>query len=318
MRMRWYGIFGLLLIAAMVVWVWKRGEGKRVVVFPRPREAQGQRLEGVKLKPKETPVSATHLEELTVEVSQLVKVVIGQDDATARRYGARSKAVWKLGEELPEEAVTALLGYLRLTEDVLREERVDALKNDIINVLRTQRQVSPELSETLIAMFDSKAYGVAMLDYCIQHLGALQEASQDAEERARIYACLQRAALVPGASYAGTALIALVHTPGEDDEQRHFVNERVASLLYERDTHEAARITATQIAAECDYTELLPLIRSIVRDESLSATQRVAAIGALGLFRQREDVALLEDVLSKKENVRLRPAVEAAIKRIEK
>ncbi len=272
----------------------------------------------MRLRPKEVPATATRLEAPKPEVSRLVKIVIGQEEATARRYVARSEAVWKLGKDLPEEAVDALLGYLRSTEDVLREERVDALKNDIMNVLRAQKRVSPQLAETLIAMFDLQAYGVAMLDYCVQHLGALQEATQDTQERARIYDCLRRASLVPGASYAGTALIALTHTPNENDEQRHFVNERVAALLYAEDTHEAARVTATQIAAERGYTEMLPVIRRIATDASASVTLRVVAIGALGTFQQAEDVALLERLRDDTPNPRLRPAIERAIERCQK
>ena len=259
---------------------------------------------------------STRVEEPVVEVSHLVKVAIGADEATARRYVARSEAVWKLGKNLPDETVKALLAYLRSSEDVLREERVDALKNDIMNVLRVQKRVSPQLSETLIAMFDSQTYGVAMLDYCIQHLGAVQEASANEEERSRIYACLQRAARVPGASYAGTALIALLHTPHEDDDMRHFVNERVAALLYAEDTHEAARMTATQIAAERGYSELLPVIRRMAADESLPLTQRVVSIGALGRFGCPEDIVFLEERVIPVANPRLLPAVEVALKQL--
>lgn len=309
---------GVLLTVAMVRWRWSRDGGGSKVALLRPSEVTGQREEKVRLRPKEVPATATRLEAPKPEVSRLVKIVIGQEEATARRYVARSEAVWKLGKDLPEEAVDALLGYLRSTEDVLREERVDALKNDIMNVLRAQKRVSPQLAETLIAMFDLQAYGVAMLDYCVQHLGALQEATQDTQERARIYDCLRRASLVPGASYAGTALIALTHTPNENDEQRHFVNERVAALLYAEDTHEAARVTATQIAAERGYTEMLPVIRRIATDASASVTLRVVAIGALGTFQQAEDVALLERLRDDTPNPRLRPAIERAIERCQK
>lgn len=304
---------GVALAGCIVWWCWPRDGTGGAKVAPRPSEARGQGGGEIALRPKAVPAAATRVEAPRPEVSHLVKVAIGRDEATARRYVARSEAVARLGEDLPEEAVEALLEYLRATEDALREERVDALKNDIMNVLRAQRRVSPKLAETLMAMFDSQAYGVAMLDYCVQHLGAVQEASADEKERSRIHACLQRATRVPGASYAGTALIALLHTPHEDDDMRHFVNERVAALLYAEDTHEAARVTAVQIAAERGYTELLPVIRRIATDASAAVTLRIVAIGALGTFRQTDDVALLER-LRVPPNARLSPAIERALK----
>lgn len=311
-------LFGLLLVAIAggIGWLWTHRQGERQTPLPPPSATIGKTPHGgVTLRPKETPATATRLEAPIPEVSRLVRVVTGRDETTARRYMARSEAVWTLGKDLPEEAVAALLAYLRSTEDVLREERVDALKNDLLNVLRAQRRIPPRLSETLIAMFDSQAHGMAMLDYCVQHLGALQEATADAAERARIHACLRRAALVPGASYAGTALIALTHTPGEDDEQRHFVNERVAALVYAEDTHLAARVTAIQIAAEREYTELLPVIRRIAADPSAPITLRAVSIGALGNFRRPEDAALLERLKASGLSPRLSPAIERALHR---
>lgn len=308
-----------LLLAVIAAGFWRmrtHRQSAAPAVLPPPSATAGQPPHSaVFLRPQATPAAATRLATPVPEAPLLVKVVIGEDEATARRYTARSEAVWTLGKDLPEEAVAALLAYLRSTEDVLREERVDALKNDLLNVLRAQRRIPPGLSETLIAMFDSQAYGTALLDYCVQHLGALQEATADAAERARIHACLRRAALVPGASYAGTALIALTHTPGEDDEQRHFVNERVAALVYAEDANPAARVTAIQIAAERGYTELLPVIRRIATDPSAPITLRAVSIGALGNFRQPEDAALLERLKASGLSPRLSPAIERALHR---
>lgn len=282
----------------------------------RPSEVPGTHNESeVIIRPQVTPVQVTQTAKPRADVPHLVRVAIGQDRPTARRYTLRSDAIWNLGNDLSEEAVDALLNYLMSTDDVLREERVDALKNDIVNILRSQIRISPKLSETLIAIFDAKVHGDAMLDYCIQHLGALQEASLSEEEYAEIYACLQRAALVPGASYAGTALVALTHVPNETDDMRHFLNERVASLIYDEDTHEAARMTATQIAAERGYTELLPIFRRMASDESTPVPQRIVAIGALGLFHHAEDQRLLESIRSNHPNARLLPALDAALKR---
>ena len=97
---------------------------------------------------------------------------------------------------------------------------------------------------------------------------------------------------------------------------RHFVNERVAALLYAEDSHEAVKVTAIQIAAERGYAELLPVIRRMATDESLPLTQRVVSIGALGRFGCPEDIELLEKRVVPGANPRLLPAVEAALKQL--
>ena len=303
----------VVLVLAIGWWLVPRGERNQRREGARPSVVKIARQQAMVLRPQAVPASVTPVEAPKAEVSQLINVIVGQDEGTAHRYVARSEAIWKLGKELPEEAVEALLVYLRSTEDVLREERVDALKNDILNVLRAQKRISPKLAETLIVMFDSQAYGVAMLDYCIQHLGALQEATATVEERNRIYDCLWRAALVPGASYAGTALIALTHTPDEDDDRLHFLNERVTALIYAEDTHPAARVTAVQIAAERGYAEVLPVLRRMAVDQSAAVPLRIVAIGALGTFREVEDGVLLARLRGEDPNPRLRPAIERAI-----
>jgi len=46
-------------------------------------------------------------------------------------------------------------------------ERVAALKNDVMNLLRSQEPTPANLAETLIAMFDGGRHPPAVLDYRI-------------------------------------------------------------------------------------------------------------------------------------------------------
>ena len=52
--------------------------------------------------------------------------------------------------------VDALLGYLRRADDAMRVERVAALKNDVMNLLRNQEPPVEGLAETLIAMIEGR------------------------------------------------------------------------------------------------------------------------------------------------------------------
>ena len=46
-------------------------------------------------------------------------------------------------------------------------ERVAALKNDVMNLLRSQDSPPANLAKALIAMFDGGGHPPAVLDYCI-------------------------------------------------------------------------------------------------------------------------------------------------------
>ena len=90
--------------------------------------------------------------------SDAVAIVCGMDEATADRYGARNDALRSIARrrDLPEEDVAALMAYLRRADDAMRVERVAALKNDVMNLLRNQESPVEGLSETLIAMIEGR------------------------------------------------------------------------------------------------------------------------------------------------------------------
>ena len=93
-----------------------------------------------------------------VEVSTAVAIVCGMDEATADRYEARNDALRSIARrrDLAKGDVDALLGYLRSADDAMRVERVAALKNDVMNLLRNQEPPVEGLAETLIAMIEGR------------------------------------------------------------------------------------------------------------------------------------------------------------------
>ena len=101
-----------------------------------------------------------------VEASTAVAVVCGADPTTANCYEARNDAFRSIARrrDLPEKDVAALMTYLQSPKDRLRPERVAALKNDVMNLLRNQELPSKGLAETLIAMFKSGKHPPAVLD----------------------------------------------------------------------------------------------------------------------------------------------------------
>ena len=140
-----------------------------------------------------------------VEASAAVAIVCGADSETADSYEARNDALRLIARrrDLAKGDVDALLAYLRTADDAMRVERVAAFKNDVMNLLRNQDPPVKGLAETLIAMIEGRPVaglgrsgraGVpppaadgdgtpslpgntihppVVIDYCIQHLGAM-------------------------------------------------------------------------------------------------------------------------------------------------
>ncbi len=98
----------------------------------------------VDMSPAEGRVKAVERKAEPVEqgdvaaASGAVAIVCGMDETTADRYEARNDALRSIARrrDLPKKDVEALLAYLRSQDDALRVERVAALKNDVMNLLR--------------------------------------------------------------------------------------------------------------------------------------------------------------------------------------
>ena len=95
---------------------------------------------------------------LCAAVAGAVAIVCGEDAATAERYEARNDALRSIARrrDLPKGDVEALMAYLRRADDAMRVERVAALKNDVMNLLRRQEPMVEGLAETLMAMIDGR------------------------------------------------------------------------------------------------------------------------------------------------------------------
>jgi hypothetical protein len=274
----------------------------------------------VAVSPAEVRVKAVERKSATVArpnaatASRAVAIVCGADEATVDRYEARNDALRSVARrrDLPEGDVVALMDYLASTNDVLRVERVAALKNDIMNLLRSQEPPPANLADTLIALFEGGEHPPAVLDYCIQHLGAMQNEIANDATRRRIREVLVGAARRAGQSYAGTALYSLA-----DDRRATFAQnaelKRLTLVLCRPKANSAARIAAIQLAGERGYAEALPLLRETLSGARRDAVLDIVAIGSVGLLGDIGDIALLSRFSS---DSRRATAADVAVKRI--
>ena len=216
-------VCGTVLLIAVVVVVALRN---RQQPAPTPNVPVAVSPAGVRVKVvewKTEPVAEGEVD----AASGAVAIVCGEDVATAGRYEARNDALRSIARrrDLTKDDIDALLAYLREQDDNMRVERVAALKNDVMNLLRNQDPPAEGLVETLIAMFEGKdgncedrslgcskaasalpqgrgrpchigldatthnssthnsktsQHPPVVLDYCIQHLGAMVNELDDA------------------------------------------------------------------------------------------------------------------------------------------
>lgn len=265
-----------------------------------------------------------------IEASTVVAIVCGEDAPTADRYEARNDALRSIARrrDMPEKDVAALIAYLRRADDALRLERVAALKNDVMNLLRNQDPPVEGLAETLIAMIEGNkgnrcgalgdralpgntVHSPVVVDYCIQHLGAVVN-ELDEERRARVRGVLVKAARDKTKPYVGTALYSLA-----EDKHATAVQEgelkRLTLALCKPGVNNVARIAAIQLAGQRGYAEALPVLRETLSGEKRDAVLDAVCIGSIGLLGNADDIALIERFRG---DARRSAAVEAAIKRI--
>ena len=300
----------VLLIAAAVVVALR----ERLQPAPPPDVPVAQTSAEVCVKAVERNSVATNVVTVASDVSRAVAIICGADKATADRYEARNDALRSIARrrDLPEKDVAALVAYLRLKDNAMRPERVAALKNDVMNLLRNQEPPPKGLAETLIAMFRSGKHAPTVLDYCIQHLGAMQGEITDDALRHRIRETFVVAARQTRQPYAGTALYSLAEDKHTSQSQKSEL-KRLTISLCKQGSHPVARVSAIQLAGERGYKEILPILRETLSSARRDAVLDIVSIGSLGLLGDESDLELLSKFSS---DTRRAVAVKAAIKRI--
>jgi len=300
----------LLIAAAAAVVIASRNRRQPA---PPPDAPVAASLAEVRVKAVERKPEPSDHE--VVEASTAVAIVCGEDAATADRYEARNDALRSITRrsDLPEKDVAALVAYLRTADNAMRVERVAALKNDVMNLLRNQDPPPKDLAGTLIEIFEGGKHPPVVIDYCIQHLGAMLD-ELDEKGRLRVRAVLTKAAKRTKQPYAGTALYFLAEdvraTPAQDKELKG-----LALALCKPEANHAARIAAIQLAGERGFADALPILRETLSAPSRDAVLDIAAIGSVGLLGDADDIPLVESVAARGGR-RYAVAANAAIERI--
>lgn len=298
------GACGVALVRGL-----RREAAPPVPVRTAPDEGVRVRASGRSLSPEDWDMAAT-------AVSAAVAVVCGKDRASADRYEVRNDALRSISRrrDLPEGDVGALMAYVASGRGSLHPAREAALRNDVLNLLRDQEPVPAALPGLLTDIVRRGRHDATLVDYAIQHLGALQHDLADADA-GRVRDVLFSAASGIGRPYAGTALYALADARRMTDAESGRLRRLTRAACSPR-ANPLARLSAFQLAGQRGYREVLPDVRSVLRGARRDAVMDAVAVGTLGLLGDASDIALIESV-SARGGSRLSAPCAVAIERID-
>lgn len=237
---------------------------------------------------------------------------IGREDLN---YEERLLRVRSLPTSLAAAEIGVLLDLLAdpAAPKGLRPALSHALENEILNKLGAQEQFPAPLIPLLLQMAQDPRQSSVMRDYALQHLHAIWNRASEAE-RQEIDLFFHSMLDETGESLAGTALVALRDSAGQDPQKRREVGRKALALARDEQNGELTRISALNVCARFRVEEAQPLALALAR-EAPTMSIRIAAIAALGDLpmngeAERELARILE-----KGHPRLHAAAHAALAR---
>ncbi len=247
-----------------------------------------------------------------VGVGSGVSVVTGNES-----YAVRHRAAQQLGESLGENEIHSLVLFLQRSssQDVLKLEELNALKNTVVNMLKRQLGFEDELAEHLMQMHVDAGNDKVWEDYCIQHLGGLFRKIYP-DLRSQVAELFFKATDVKGGSLCGTALIALKTNAEFSEIDGQQVNAIALQVATSTDWNAPARITAIQICSQFEDKAILSTARQIMGDDSQDTMLRMSAIAAVGSLGNSTDSGQIARLCTNKD-FRIKQTAVSAVERIE-
>lgn len=225
-------------------------------------------------------------------------------------YQARMNAARELASPLTCEEVQAFCAFLYQSPDEagLSAAELNALKNHLVNVLKTEANDVITVVRHLMTLYCDKSQHPVWREYCLQHLGTLYDRAK--MHQPGIANLIGEALTEEGGSLAGTALIAMRRNRGAPPFTSSVIADSAMEVAESSAYSSASRTTALQIAAQENDPRALTLARTLLRGKT-DVHLQVSALGVLGRMGDEADRAILNK-LSSSSDVRLRGAARAA------
>ena len=207
----------------------------------------------------------------------------------------RLRQVHALPDDLSAADREAVARYLKYGENSDIEL---VIKNDLMNKLRNQKTLPPELTGVLLDLYSDRKQNITVRIYALQHLRPQYELTRDAAIRQAFYDALNET----DNEIAGGALLALRYLcteyPNEFDTA--VISRRAAEIAQDGNVNNLTRLSAVQVAAMLGNAEIEPAIRSLAENASTPLTLRLSAIAGLGQLKRPESRPTLEQLARNK------------------
>jgi len=268
----------------------------------------------VEEKQKAEPRPAVRISLSSDPLPSRMRAILGEGPKTD--YRSRIQAVHGLPTDLSDNEIQALYAFInrKVGEDTLPPGQLNAIKNEVLDELRSQGEPSPDFAHNMMAMYYDTTHDTVWRDYCIQHLGIWYPKIGDADERSAAAQLFWNALENTATSLAGTALIALSDNIGQPGIEKSAVTQKALDLCADPGTAAVTKTTALQICAGQGDRRVLPVAREIA-ESSGNTPLRMSALAAIGTLGDKSDRALLERFASSSD-VRLRTAARSALGRL--
>ena len=207
----------------------------------------------------------------------------------------RLRQVHALPDDLSAADREAVARYLKYGENSDIEL---VIKNDLMNKLRNQKTLPPELTGVLLDLYSDRKQNITVRIYALQHLRPQYELTRDAAIRQAFYDALNET----DNEIAGGALLALRYLCAEYPKEfdTAVISRRAAEIAQDGNVNNLTRLSAVQVAAMLDNAEIEPAIRSLAENASTPLTLRLSAIAGLGQLKRPESRPTLEQLAQNK------------------
>lgn len=161
-------------------------------------------------------------------------------------------------------------------------------KHGMLNTLQSINPPPPGFADLLAGIFMDPTQDEVMRNYAVQHMGLYYPRASH-EERRRVAAALNQALLEEQSGMAGTALLTLMHLSRDHAEiDSSTVGAHALELAMNDQCGPVSRMTALQVCAELNITEIVPTAEQLARTSG-NAMLRRASISALQKLNRNDE-----------------------------
>jgi HEAT repeat protein len=186
----------------------------------------------------------------------------------------------------------------------------------MMDKLTAQAALPADVAQVLVAIYQDPAQDVVMRDYAVQHLNPAY-VQAGLEQRTILQQALWSAVTETDSSIAGTALLALQNLAQDHKEiDPDTLGEAALNLAGDGRCGELSRITAVQVCGRMGLNQAAPLLLQLAQTAE-SVPLQIASIAALGDVGDEAARNNLRQLASQADP-RLRPALETALKKMNK